>query len=227
MPIKSKTKTLIDFLLPLTILLPLSAIFRLTDLDRTILANFYAPQHGWLHGDQFPWSQLYQYGTTPAIVLASAALLTLLSSLFLKGTVHYRKQAIFFVLLMTIGPGLVVNVIFKDHWGRPRPREIQQFAGTERFLPVWSKGISGNGYSFPSGHASMGFYLMAPFFVLRRKKPLQAKIFLGIGIGAGILVGLARMIQGGHFASDVMWSGGFIYLCGMALYHLLIKEQNE
>ena len=226
MPDRDKTKTLIDFFLPLAILLSLSALFRLTDLDRTILANFYDSQHGWQHGDQFPWYQLYHYGIIPAIALTAISLLTLLSSLFLKKTVPYRKQALFFVLLMAIGPGLLVNVIFKDHWGRPRPREIQQFAGQQQFLPVWSKGTSSNGYSFPSGHASMGFYLMAPYFILRRKKPLQARLFLGFGIGSGILIGLARMVQGGHFASDVIWSGGFIYLSGMALYHLLLKDKQ-
>ncbi len=220
----NRTKTLIDFLIPLAILLSLSALFRLTNLDCTLLANFYDPLHGWQHGDQSPWSQLYHYGTYPAIILAATALLTLLTSLFAKTVVPHRKQALFFVLLMALGPGLLVNVIFKDHWGRPRPREIQQFSGSERFLPVWSKGISGNGYSFPSGHASMGFYLLAPFFVLRRKKPVQARIFLGGGFTAGILIGLARMVQGGHFASDIIWSGGFIYLSGMALYHLLLKE---
>jgi len=226
MPSQDKTNTFVDFLLPIAILGPLSLLFHLTDLDLTLLANFHDPQQGWRLANQFPWSQLYDYGTIPATVLASSALLTLLSSLVTRRTVPFRKQALFLVLLMTIGPGLLVNVVFKDHWGRPRPREIQQFAGAERFLPVWSKGIDGNGYSFPSGHASMGFYLMAPFFVLRRSRPAMAKLALGGGLGAGILIGLARMVQGGHFASDVLWSGGFVYLSGMTLYHLLLKEKG-
>lgn len=223
---RNNKQTFIDFLIPLTLLLALSALFRFSDLDRSIQSNFYNAAQGWLHGDQSPWSQLYHYGPTPAIILAGSAILILLSSLFLRATKPFRKRALFFVLLMALGPGLLVNVVFKDHWGRPRPREIQQFAGQEPFLPVWSKGASGNGYSFPSGHASMGFYLMAPFFVLRRKKPVTAKIFLGGGIGAGLLIGLARMVQGGHFASDIIWSGGFIYLTGMVLYHLLLKDET-
>ena len=227
MLIKNKSKKLVDFILPLTILLSLSALFRLTDLDRSILANFYDPLQGWRHSNQFPWYQLYHYGVFPAIIMASVAVATLLSSMFYKRAIPFRRQALFLVLLMAIGPGLVVNVIFKDHWGRPRPRQIEQFSGVEQFLPVLSKGVGGNGYSFPSGHASMGFYLMAPFFLLRRKKPLQAKLFLSGGIISGFLIGLARMVQGGHFASDVIWSGGFTYLIGMTLYHLLLKEQDE
>ncbi len=222
-----KTKTLVDFLLPLAILIPVSIIFHLTDLDLTLLANFYDPTLGWRLGDSFPWRQLYNYGTIPATVLAGGALLTLLSSLFAGKTVPFRRQALFLVLLMAIGPGLMVNVIFKDHWGRPRPREIQRFAGEQHFLPVWSKGVDGNGYSFPSGHASMGFYLVAPYFILRRRRPGMARLFLGGGLGAGIMIGAARMVQGGHFASDVLWSGGFVYLSGMALYHLLLKGKNE
>jgi len=34
-------------------------------------------------------------------------------------------------------------------------------------------------------------------------------------------MGLGRMIQGGHFASDVIWAGGLIYLIGLILYYLL------
>ncbi len=32
---------------------------------------------------------------------------------------------------------------------------------------------------------------------------------------------IVRMIQGGHFASDVLWAGGFTYLTGLIFYYVL------
>lgn len=86
---------------------------------------------------------------------------------------------------------------------------------------AWEKGIAGSGKSFPSGHASMGFYMFSPYFVLRRSSRPGSIGFLVLGLGYGALMGLARMIQGGHFASDVVWAGGFIYLSGLLLSVLL------
>jgi membrane-associated PAP2 superfamily phosphatase len=168
-----------------------------------------------------PWRFLYDYGTIPAIFLAAASLLAFIGSFRIHKIASYRKVFVFFVVLMIIGPGLVVNAIFKGHWGRPRPRHIEVFGGSQPFLYVWQKGKTGEGHSFPSGHASMGFFLFAPYFILRRNSKRWSLIFLTIGLSAGIIIGLARMVQGGHFASDVIWSGGFVYLCGIGLYYLL------
>jgi membrane-associated PAP2 superfamily phosphatase len=93
------------------------------------------------------------------------------------------------------------------------------FGGTENFLPVWVKGVSGKGKSFPSGHASVGYFMFSPFFFLRRINKKWAVLFLLSGITYGTLMGTGRMIQGGHFASDVLWAGGFTYLTGLTLYY--------
>ena len=211
----------LDLLAPMLILALLTLVFRLTDLDPFIESFFYIQGKGWVYADMNPWSFLYRYGTLPAIVLAVGSLLVFACSFLLSRFYPYRRKALFGVLLMLIGPGLIVNLIFKDHWGRPRPREVNIFSGQERFLPAWEKGISGNGRSFPCGHASMGFYLFSPFFVLRKTSRRWALCFLTLGIGYGAFMGLGRMIQGGHFASDVIWSGGFVYLCGWGLCRLL------
>ena len=35
------------------------------------------------------------------------------------------------------------------------------------------------------------------------------------------------MAQGGHYASDVVWSGGFTWLIAVALDRLLLRESEE
>jgi len=118
---------------------------------------------------------------------------------------------------MVLGPGLIVNTAFKHNWGRPRPRQILELGGTQKYLPVWQKGISGEGKSFPSGHASVAFYLFTPFFFLRKSRKKWAVFFLLLGITYGLFMGAARMVQGAHFPSDVVWSGGVTYLTGLVL----------
>lgn len=208
---------LIDFLAPVLILGILTVIFLVTSLDIAIEDLFYSPDKGWFLGRANPWDFLYRYGNIPGLALASAGLIVFAWSFFCRKVLKYRKAALFLGLVMILGPGLVVNTAFKHYWGRPRPRQIQDFGGTQQYLPVLQKGISGEGKSFPSGHASVAFYLFTPFFFVRRNAKGWALFFLFLGVSYGILMGLTRMVQGGHFPSDVVWAGGFTYFTGLIL----------
>jgi membrane-associated PAP2 superfamily phosphatase len=115
----------------------------------------------------------------------------------------------------------MVNVVFKDHWGRPRPREIVQFGGQKQFLQPWQKGEDGKGRSFPSGHASAAFYMTAPFFIYRRTNKQLARIWLAGGLTFGLLMSIARITQGGHFLSDNLWAWGMVHLTALALCYIL------
>ena len=47
------------------------------------------------------------------------------------------RAALFLVLTLALGPGIVANTLLKDHWGRARPIDVVEFAGTDRFTPWW------------------------------------------------------------------------------------------
>jgi lipid A 4'-phosphatase len=205
-----------DFFVPAIILCVLTAVFRLTNLDLHILDLFFTRERGWFLQSQEPWDFLYDYGAYPAFLMVIAALLVFGSGFLSKRLSPLRRIALFLVLMMLLGPGLAVNGI-KSQWGRPRPREIRHFDGDQKFRPVWNKGEPGDYASFPSGHAAMGYYLVAPFFVLRKRRRRWAYLFLILGIGYGSLIGFARMVQGAHFPSDIVWSGGLVYLTGLIL----------
>ncbi|MCD4829761.1 MAG: phosphatase PAP2 family protein [Candidatus Cloacimonetes bacterium] len=216
---------LIELLIVLAILMAGTALFRLTDLDISIESAFYRPgdqpDSGWFLAEKQPWNAMYHAGNFPAMLLAGASLIILALGFQYRRWLPWRKATLFLALVMLIGPGLIVNMVFKDHWGRPRPRNITQFEGDSQFEPVWDRGIAGKGKSFPSGHASMAFYLITPWFLLRRKRKLLAATVLLAGLAYGLLMGITRMVQGGHFPSDVLWSAGFIYLTGLLLYYAL------
>ena len=106
---------------------------------------------------------------------------------------------------MAIGPGLIVNLGFKDHWGRPRPYQTQDFNGPTHSNPgTTTDGACKRNCSFVSGEASTGFWMVAPASVLPppwRGPAIVAA--LAFGFGASLL----RLAFGGHYLSDVLLGG--------------------
>lgn len=205
------------FIFPVALAVIFSAVIGWTNADLKIAELFYVPGKGWFRGQEMPWLFLYHYGNIPGITLAVGGFLVFLVGFFWKEVLPYKKFGLFLVVFMILGPGLVVNTVFKEHWGRPRPDDIVNFGGTKAFHQVWERGQDGKGGSFPSGHASVGFFIMAPFFFLKKSHRKEAFAFLSLGIAFGFFMGAGRIVQGGHFLSDVIWSGVFVYLTGFTL----------
>jgi lipid A 4'-phosphatase len=217
---------LADFLIPLLAAVAITGAIDLAGADLAIQSLFFSPGAGWALRDQEPWAFLYQFGNLPAFALGAMGGIAFVLSFFSRRFRGDRVAALFVVFLLALGPGLIVNTVFKDHWGRPRPADIVQFGGSETYRSFWNPGTAGQGRSFPSGHAAIGFFLMAPFFVLRRRAPGWARRALAAGILYGSLMGLGRMVQGGHFLTDVIWSGFLVYLTGLILYYLFRLDRE-
>jgi membrane-associated PAP2 superfamily phosphatase len=201
-------------------LLPIVLCGAFPALDPALSAPFYAVQQtpAWYLKDALPWAWLYTYGELPAFIMATGAVLVLLGSLYRAAWRRYRRACLLLVLAVALGPGLLVNGLLQPLWGRPRPRHIEQFAGTQPYRPWWQPGGPGAGKSFPSGHAAMGYVLLAgAVLVPGGRRGWSGRLALGGALAYGTLVGLARVVQGGHFASDVVWSGLLMYLTVLAL----------
>ncbi len=135
---------------------------------------------------------------------------------------RWRRPAAVIVITLLLGPGLLVNALGKGYWGRPRPRDVVQFNGAEPFHRICQPGTPGQGKSFPCGHASVGFVLVVFYFLDANRK--RRWTWMGVGLGYGALMGVARMAQGGHFASDVIWAGGLTYLSAAVAHHVLLPS---
>jgi membrane-associated PAP2 superfamily phosphatase len=115
----------------------------------------------------------------------------------------------------------VINAAFKDHWDRPRPRDVQAFGGEEVYVPPLMLGQSGN--SFPCGHCSVAFAWGAFYLLWRRRHPAWAGAALAASIVVGSLMGVARMAAGGHFLSDVLWSAVLTWSTLLLLYWPIMR----
>lgn len=192
--------------------------------DLKLAALFYRPGYGFLTGMQQPWQTFYRFGEQPAFIFGAAALAVWLAGFISLRLAPLRTAALFFWLLLVVGPGLLANLGFKEYWGRPRPREVLQLGGTMQFHQPWQPGPAPRNSSFPAGHPTAAFYMSSPYFVLRKKRPLQGRLWLWGGIIFGVLMGATRIIQGGHFLTDVIWSAGAVYLPAIILAELVLER---
>ena len=119
-----------------------------------------------------------------------------------------RRSICFIVVFSVLGPGLIVNHVFKDHWDRARPREIVEFGGDKAFTPplVIADQCDRN-CSFVSGEASYGFAYAAFAFLVA---PRWRRRVFWAAVGFGTAVGALRMAMGGHFLSDVFFAAVFV-----------------
>lgn len=128
-------------------------------------------------------------------------------SFFQQYQIKYVKKALsgtIIIISLILGPYILTNEIFKKYWGRPRPRQV--LIERQLYMPFWQSNFNApNNNSFPSGHASIGFFAGIPFLATNRQK-------VGIITGCilGLLISIGRILQGGHYMSDCVFAGIFV-----------------
>lgn len=120
------------------------------------------------------------------------------------------RAIVFLLTTIFLIAGVLPNLIFKDHWGRPRPVATSDFNGPYAFKPWWDpRGANPRNGSFFSGEAATAFWTYAP-------AALAPPAFRAVAFAAatvfGIATGLLRMAFGGHYASDVIAAGVVAFL---------------
>jgi len=195
-------------------------------LDLRISTWFYRPYDGFFLRNHPLAVFIYYAVPWVAVGLAFGFVAVLLGSLISKRNWlrSRRRDASYLLLVLILGPGLMVNTVFKDHWGRARPHQVQQFGGTQQFTPALLPATQcDRNCSFVSGHTALGFYFVAFGFVLRH----QRRTWLAIGLVAGTGIGLVRILQGGHFPSDVIFSFFVVYAVAWILRGLVTSSSPE
>lgn len=131
-----------------------------------------------------------------------------------------RRLAAYVMLSLALGPGLVVNVILKDNWGRPRPSTIAEFGGPDTYVrPLVPSNQCDDNCSFSSGHGALGFW---PVALALLAPPAWRPLAVGAAMAFGAVVGFVRIAQGGHFLSDVVFSALITIGISLWLYRRLI-----
>lgn len=129
------------------------------------------------------------------------------------------RIALYLVVCLSVGPGLVANLLLKDQSGRARPSQTVELGGQKQFTPVLvpSRECDRN-CSFVSGEAASIFVI---FFAVALVIPQWFSFLTASGAVAGLAAGLIRMAQGAHFLSDVVFAGVFMALT-VAIVHWFV-----
>jgi membrane-associated PAP2 superfamily phosphatase len=152
----------------------------------------------------------------PAFIAIALKLLLPRRAMLIAG-----RAAIFLIATLALAPGLMANTILKDYWSRPRPAEVTEFHGPEKFMPWWDpRGTCDKNCSFVAGEGAGGFWTLAPAALAPPAwRPIAYAAALLFGAAAGGL----RLSAGAHFFTDVVFSGVFTFLIVWLIHGLIYR----
>ena len=193
-------------------------------LDAVLLRPFARNGDGlrWPLEHAAPWHQFYQYAGVGTLAMVAAAVGVLAASYASPRVRRMRIYAVYILLVLGLGPGLLVNGVLKENWGRPRPRETLEFGGWREARSILQP-KAGQGHSFPCGHCSITFSVSALYFVFRRRRPALAGAALLSALALGTMMSIARMAAGAHYPSDTLVSAILVFLVALVLYHFVLQ----
>jgi membrane-associated phospholipid phosphatase len=141
----------------------------------------------------------------PAIIAPTLKLIWPNKPLIIPG------RAVVFLLGTILMIAIVLpNMIFKEHWGRPRPIVTREFNGSHEFKPWWDpRGDARHNGSFFSGEAATAFWTYAPAALA--PPPVRPIAFVAATL-FGLTTGILRMAFGAHYASDIIAAGVTAYV---------------
>lgn len=178
------------------------------EIDLWIAESLYQPGTGFFLADAAPVRWVYEVFARmgAVIVLGLAGFWLWRRWLRHDNSPGWQRRVLYLVVVLAMGPGLVVNAVFKADSGRARPHQVEQFGGESHFtgFGMPARECQRN-CSSVSGHAAVAFYFIAFAWAL------GSRAWLVVGLMVGAVVGVGRMMQGGHFLSDILFAFWAVY----------------
>lgn len=179
-------------------------------LDLVTSQWFYDEQAQVFIAGRYPWAEFVYWFFAKFKFL----LLPCLIGLAIYFYRHFRHKCLhrkwifsFLLCSLLLGPGVLVNIVLKDNSiGRARPVQIVDFGGKGQFTRAFEySGQCQKNCSFVSGHAALGFFFIGLGWVLKSRLAFIAGLLIGSFVGG------VRIMQGGHFLSDVVLAFWAVY----------------
>lgn len=184
-------------------------------------ASLFLGPHAHTGVKQWWWVELINlYAPAVFRVFVLGALAAWIWASWKKWDKQWRLLLAFVVIAGTLGPGLVVNSGFKENWQRSRPYQVQPFGGTQQFTrAAVITDQCDNNCSFVSGHVACGIFLVSILLVDRKRRVLWSTA----GVIAGLVIGFARIADGAHWLSDVLWASPITLITSWLVWKALLR----
>ncbi|GGB38933.1 phosphoesterase [Roseibium aquae] len=196
-------------------------------LDLWASGMFYNERAGfWAQHEPF-LSQVRHLGPHLVMWVAVTMVAVVLLKLILpdRPPVLPLRIPVFLTSTLILGPGILVNAILKDNWGRPRPRSVEDFGGDLPHQLVWiPTDYCESNCSFVSGEASAGIWLTALAFIVPAAWRIGVLAFV---LPLCLVLSVNRVAFGGHFLSDTMISWGLTLMVIVGVYKLLYTSRFQ
>lgn len=187
-------------------------------LDVWLTQFFYSAASHSFPANQSPWVHTLYVATpwlTRTVFVVSCLVLLYFNVRPQSHLLVIQRRLLAWVIMAVVGLGVVVDWGLKDNVGRPRPEQLEIFGHSKPFVPAFELSAHCDvNCGFVSGHAAAGFSVMAWGMWStwsRRKRWLLA------ATTAGLVIGAVRIVQGGHFLSDVIFAGWAVWLSYQAI----------
>lgn len=225
--LKERCLSSIQWWLPIVLMIAITPFTPALDLTASRFFYLQTPEGGHFSTNGF-FNFMYDYGVIPAQLTTGFAVLAFLLSYLTPSWKPWRAPSLVLILTLAIGAGFITHALLKDHWGRPRPKQVIEFGGTQPFRPYYKPNFFHQpepSKSFVCGHCSMGFYFFALALVGKRKGSRALQI-AGFTLAAilGIALSLTRIAQGGHFLSDTLMTALIMWLTALTCDWLIFTQ---
>ena len=136
-----------------------------------------------------------------------------------------RLQTVLYLAVsLALGPGLIVNAGFKDHWHRPRPVQVVEFGGPFEFRPWYrTDGQCRRNCSFVSGEVAASAWLIGAAALAPAAFKVPA---MALAAAVTAVTALMRVAFGGHFPSDVVFAALFTLLLMVILRRFWPRSED-
>jgi membrane-associated phospholipid phosphatase len=163
----------------------------------------------WLHQASTPALDQFAVHATNLGDFLAVIIITLLGAALL---LRWGRRIDATALVFGVGGAVVLNVVLKFFFQRPRPM-------------LWHQIVDSSGYSFPSGHAMMSSALAVSVIIIAWKSRLRYLV-LALGASYVVVVGLSRMYLGVHFPTDIA-AGWCVSLVWVLIVHQVLSSASK
>lgn len=211
-----------------SLLLPLLAMAGLLcwppeRLDFYLSRFFHHPPAGFFLRHEFWLERVLHDGVRQVAALGAVGLLLCLAGSFLHpGARAWRRPLLYLVLAIALSTASMP--FFKSATKVYCPQQLEEFGGVQPYVPLLAPVAAPHdtGRCWPGGHAATAFSLFALYFVLRDRRPRQARWVLRAVLAGGAVLSAAQIMRGEHFFSHNLWTMLIDWTICLLLYRLLL-----
>lgn len=192
------------------------------NVDLSIASLFYDPATGdFVAGKNSHYAWLRDHGLVAVLTCVVMIGLAIGSSSRWRLPGVPGRAAVFLAASLLLGPGLLVNGILKENWGRPRPGSIAEFGGKQNYVHWWNpRGTCQSNCSFASGEAATAAWMFGPAMLV--PAPWRAAAMAGAAAFT-VAMSVLRLASGGHFLTDVIFGALIAIAVLLAIQQLVFR----